>query len=79
MEKESNKDIFEAIGQKYGVSAAEVRRDIEQGISEACDNLEPEQQNEFRKQFGDRIPSPEEVIYRLANECKKQINGNNPK
>lgn len=72
-ERKNNKDLLDAIGQKYGVSAEEVRRDMEFAIADACRGSASEGQEEFKKRFGDGIPSLEEVIYVVAKEVKKNI------
>lgn len=66
-----NKDIFEAIAGKEGISADEARREMEQAILAARDNPDPEKQAEFKKYFGDGVPTPEEFIHTLAKELKK--------
>lgn len=66
-----NKDIFEAIARKEGISADEARREMEQAILAARDNPDPEKQAEFKKYFGDGVPTPEEFIHTLAKELKK--------
>ena len=71
MKKRRNgKDLFEEIGRKNGVSAEEVRKEIEKTIIEAYRNPDPDKQAEFKKRFGGRIPTPEEFIYSLAKEIK---------
>lgn len=66
-----NEDIFEAIARKEGISADEARREMEQAILAARDNPDPEKQAEFKKYFGDGVPTPEEFIHTLAKELKK--------
>ena len=68
--RKNNKDLFDAIGKENGVTAEEVRREIEKAIMEARNNPDPEKQTEFKKRFGGRIPSPEEFIYSLAIELR---------
>ena len=69
--RKNNKDLFDAIGKENGVTAEEVRREIEKAIMEARNNPDPEKQAEFKKYFGDGIPTPEEFIHSLAKELKK--------
>lgn len=68
--RRNSKDLFEEVGRKYGVSAEEVRKEMEKAIEEGYNNPDPKERAEFKKRFGDRIPSPEEFIYTLAKKLK---------
>lgn len=68
--RKDGKDLFQAIGEKNGVPAEEVRKEIEKTIREGYNNPDPKKQAEFRKRFGDSIPTPEEFIYTLSKELK---------
>lgn len=68
--RKNSKDLFEAIGEKNGVSAGEVRKEMEKAIMEAYNASDPEQKAEFKKRFGDRLPTPEEFICSLAMKIK---------
>lgn len=71
IKKEKNrKDLFEEIGKKNGVSAEEVRKEMEKAIMEGYNNPDPEKRVEFRKRFGDGIPTLEEFIYILSKELR---------
>lgn len=72
-ERKNNRDLLDAIGQKYGVSAEEVRRDMESAIADVCSGPASAGQEEFKKRFGNGVPSLEEVIYVVAKEVKKNI------
>lgn len=64
------KDLFKAVGEKNGVTAEEVRKEIEKAVMEGYNNPDLEKRAEFRKRFGDGIPTPEEFIYTLTRELK---------
>ena len=73
MKKEkSNKDLFKAIAREEGISSDEAKKEIEQTILAARDNPDPKKRAEFKKLFGDRIPTPEEFIYVVTREIKEQ-------
>ena len=54
------------------ISSDEARKEIEQAILAALDNPDSKKRAEFKKQFGDRIPTPEEFIYVVTKEIKEQ-------
>ena len=53
-----------------GVSLADVRADIEATIDEAMNSTDPEVQENFRKYFGNKRPTPEEYIYKITKKTK---------
>ncbi len=69
-ERKNSEDLFRAVAKKHGVSAEEVRKDIEEIIADARNNPNPAMQAEFKKRFGDGVPTPEEFIYVLTREVK---------
>ena len=53
-------------GAKAGdVSLTNIRADIEATIDEAMKDTDPEVQENFRKLFGNKRPTPEEYIYTI--------------
>ena len=75
-QKKHSKDLLEAIGQRYGVSAEEVRRDMEFAITTASNSPDSEEKRNFKKRFGSGIPTPEEVIYVLTKAVKESMSEN---
>ena len=53
-----------------GVSLADVRADIEATIDEAMTSTSPEVQENFKKLFGNKRPTPEEYIYVITKKTK---------
>ncbi len=72
----SMRSIYRKVAKKYGVSAKEVRKEIQATITEAYTN--PLNQNEITKAYQNRvpckgeIPTPEEMIRYLAKQAKKE-------
>ena len=72
----SMRSIYRKVAKKYGVSAKEVRKEIQATITEAYTN--PLNQNEITKAYHNRvpckgeIPTPEEMIRYLAKQAKKE-------
>ena len=53
-----------------GVSLADVRADIEATIDEAMNSTDPQVQENFKKLFGNKRPTPEEYIYTMTTKIK---------
>lgn len=68
--KKDAKAIFKAIARQEGISVSEVIREMELSIEDAKNNPDPEKRAEFRKLFGDRTPTPEEFVFKVARELK---------
>ena len=72
----SMRSIYRQVAKKSGVSAKEVRKEIQATITEAYTN--PLNQNEIAKAYQNRvpckgeIPTPEEMIRYLAKQAKKE-------
>ena len=72
----SMRSIYRKVAKKYGVSAKEVRKEIQATITEAYTN--PLNQNEITKAYQNRvpckgeIPTLEEMIRYLAKQAKKE-------
>lgn len=69
--KKDTKDLFKAIADANGVSVEELKKDIQLAIEIAQNNPDAKMQTEFRKYFGDRIPTPEEFVYVLTKGITK--------
>ena len=58
-------------GLKVGIKVGGVSlADIEATIDEAMNSTEPEVQENFRKLFGNKRPTPEEYIYMITKKTK---------
>ncbi len=56
-----------------GMSLAEVRENIEVMIDEAMNSTDPEVQANFKKNFGNKRPTPEEYIYKITKKIKIRL------
>lgn len=68
--KKDARSAFKAIARQNGISVAEVRREIKLSIEEAKNNPDPKKQAEFKKWFGNKTPTPEELVLTVANKLK---------
>lgn len=68
-------NVIEQVALMNNTSPEEVRKEMENAIKEVRNSPNPEAQAIFRKLFGDKIPTPEEFIYTVANDIKKQDTG----
>ena len=70
------RDIKKALkaGRKAGGSSyADIRTDIEATIDEAMTSTSPEVQENFKKLFGNKRPTPEEYIYMITKRTKTKF------
>lgn len=68
---EKKMTIVEQIARKNGVSAESVRMEMEQAIEMAMKNPDPVKRENFKRMFGEKRPSAEEFIIKMAAEVKK--------
>lgn len=64
--KNNLKKIYKQIAKKHGISVEEVKREMRSAIETARNNPNPNAQAEFSRRFGDRTPTPEELIIELS-------------
>lgn len=62
-------DMLSKIAENNGVSIDEVRAEIQKSIQEAAKNPSPE----FKKAFGDRVPSVEEFLEEMTSKIIKNV------
>ncbi len=72
-QKKHSKDLLETISRKYGVTAEEVRKDMEFAITSASSAPDPEEKGNFKKRFGEGTPTPEEFIYIMVKAVKESM------
>jgi hypothetical protein len=72
MKKSKSMKIIEQIALKHGVSAYEVRRDMQEAINRAFTHHD-ESVNDFWAKWGGRIPTPDEFIPLASREILEKV------
>ena len=70
LKKRNIKKMLKLGAKADGVSFADVQADIEATIDEAMTSTSPEVQENFKKLFGNKRPTPEEYIYVITKKTK---------
>ena len=70
--KRDAKAILKAGARARGISLSEYREQFQQNIYAMKESHDPEVQAEFKKCFGNKIPTPEEYIYITAKYILKK-------
>ena len=70
LKKRDIKKALKAGGKAGGSSYADIRTDIEATIDEAMTSTSPEVQENFKKLFRNKRPTPEEYIYVITKKTK---------
>ena len=73
IKKRDIKKALKAGAKAGGMSLADVRADIEATIDEAMNSTDPEVQANFKKNFGNKRPAPEEYIYIITKKTVKGL------
>lgn len=68
--KRDSKKMIKEMARLYGLSVSEVREQIQDKIIAVMDSDDPDQQVEFKRMFGNRIPTPEEFICTASKQLK---------
>ena len=70
LKKRDMKTILKARAKARGLSLSEFRAEIQENIDNAVNSQDPAVQERFKKDFGNRIPTPEEYIYTITKKTK---------
>ena len=70
LKKRNIKKMLKLGAKAGGVSFADVQADIEATIDEAMTSTAPQVQENFKKLFGNKRPTPEEYIYTITKKTK---------
>ncbi len=70
IKKQNIKKMLKLGAKAGGVSFVDVQADIEATIDEAMTSTDPQVQENFKKLFGNKRPTPEEYIYKITKEIK---------
>lgn len=65
--KEANL-IYKSIAKAQGVSVAQVKADMVEAIEQSRNNPDPEVRAKFKQIFGNRTPTPEEFVIKMAKK-----------
>lgn len=66
--KNMMKGIIKQIALQEGISTTEVRREMEMAIEDAHSNTDPGARINFKRLFGNKIPTPEEFIEKISKQ-----------
>lgn len=68
--KKDSKKMIKEMARLHGLSVSEVREQIQDKIIAVMNSDNTEQQAEFKRMFGNSIPTPEEFICVVSRQLK---------
>ena len=68
--KKDSKKMIKEMARLHGLSVSEVREQIQDKIIAVMNSDNTEQQAEFKRMFGNSIPTPEEFICVVSRQVK---------
>ena len=68
--KRDSRKMIKEMAHLHGLSVSEVREQIQGKIIDAMNSDDPEQQAQFKRLFGNNIPTPEEFICIASRQLK---------
>ena len=68
--KRDSRKMIKEMARLHGLSASEVREQIQGKIIAAMNSDDPEQQAQFKRLFGNSTPTPEEFICVASRQLK---------
>lgn len=73
LKKRDIKKIIRNGAKASGRSVVDVRADIQATIDDEMNSTDPEVQENFKKFFGNKRPTPEEYIYKITKKAKVKL------